>query len=305
MKRIAPLELAERWDNTGIIAESPLHLGNNVLLTIDLTPDVVQEAIVKGAGVIVSYHPPWFQSVKKLTLDGPLSLISECLCKGISLYSPHTVYIGFIFRHSMRSQTEVIPYIQILVNDWLFNRLEIDPSIALNYQAIVPSKSSPDQPTNIVGMGRTCQLKKELDFDGLLLTIAKNFNLKTCTLVFILVRYIKVHDKVSSIALCAGSGFDILKECTADLIITGELRHHDMLFLKHQKNTSCILLEHCNSERGYLEDILRESLLSELKVQSPEWDGQVFVSEKDKCQISNFIRPLETGQTGPCTHNHL
>jgi putative NIF3 family GTP cyclohydrolase 1 type 2 len=92
MGKIAPLELAECWDNTGIIAESPLHIGNNVLLTVDLTSDVVEEAIAREAGVVVSYHPPWFQSAKKLTLDGPLSLVSECICKGISLYSPHTVH---------------------------------------------------------------------------------------------------------------------------------------------------------------------------------------------------------------------
>lgn len=90
MNKIAPSELAEKWDNVGIITESPKELGSNIILTIDTTRQVVKEAIERQAGVIVSYHPPWFKEKKKLTLDDQLGLLIECIACGISVYTPHT-----------------------------------------------------------------------------------------------------------------------------------------------------------------------------------------------------------------------
>jgi putative NIF3 family GTP cyclohydrolase 1 type 2 len=55
------LELADRaWDNVGLLLENAeipdLPSKKTVLLTIDLTPDVAEEAIEKGASVIVTYR---------------------------------------------------------------------------------------------------------------------------------------------------------------------------------------------------------------------------------------------------------
>lgn len=92
MEKIAPLKLADNtWDNVGLLAESPLPLNDRlILVTNDLTSQVVIEAISKRASMIISYHPPWFKSAKKIILDGPLSGISMCIAHGISIYSPHT-----------------------------------------------------------------------------------------------------------------------------------------------------------------------------------------------------------------------
>ena len=92
MEKIAPLKLADNsWDNVGLLAESPLPLNDRlILVTKDLSSQVVVEAIDKRASMIISYHPPWFKSAKKITLDGPLSGINTCIAHGISIYSPHT-----------------------------------------------------------------------------------------------------------------------------------------------------------------------------------------------------------------------
>ncbi len=101
LDRIAPLALAERsWDNVGLLVESPVVRFTNsttkicrVLLTIDLTEQVYQEAIDRHVGIILSYHPPWFRGEKSLTLEpsrGILRMVTLCATAGISLYSPHT-----------------------------------------------------------------------------------------------------------------------------------------------------------------------------------------------------------------------
>ncbi|KAK0219577.1 GTP cyclohydrolase 1 type 2/Nif3 [Armillaria nabsnona] len=63
MENIAPLRLAEKWDNVGLLLESCSHRlkdHNRVLLIIDLTPSVLEECISLELPIIVSYHPPIF-----------------------------------------------------------------------------------------------------------------------------------------------------------------------------------------------------------------------------------------------------
>ena len=57
--------------------------------------------------------------------------------------------------------------------------------------------------------------------------------------------------KVQSIAVCAGSGSSVLAGSKADLWITGEMSHHEVLDAIHT-GTSVILCEHSNTERGFL-----------------------------------------------------
>lgn len=71
LKKMAPLSLAESWDNVGLLIEpndvqQPI---NCVFLTNDLTEDVLDEAESVNANLIVSYHPPLFVSFKRITSD--------------------------------------------------------------------------------------------------------------------------------------------------------------------------------------------------------------------------------------------
>lgn len=73
LKKMAPLSLAESWDNVGLLVE-PDDAANSpvdcVFLTNDLTEDVLQEAEAVNANLIISYHPPVFVPFKRLTSDG-------------------------------------------------------------------------------------------------------------------------------------------------------------------------------------------------------------------------------------------
>lgn len=56
---------------------------------------------------------------------------------------------------------------------------------------------------------------------------------------------------MSTIAVCAGSGSGVLRNVTADLYLTGEMSHHEVLHAVYNK-TNVILCDHSNTERGYL-----------------------------------------------------
>lgn len=67
-EKLAPLSLAESWDNVGLLVE-PTRLKNirKILVTNDLTEPVMQEAISSSVNLIYSYHPPIFAPLKRVT----------------------------------------------------------------------------------------------------------------------------------------------------------------------------------------------------------------------------------------------
>jgi putative NIF3 family GTP cyclohydrolase 1 type 2 len=84
--------------------------------------------------------------------------------------------------------------------------------------------------------------------------------------------------KVGSFAVCAGSGYDVLKGADVDLLVTGETSHHSALRAIQQGRT-LVQVFHSNSERGYLREVLGPKLKEELKKSVP--DANVVTSEFD------------------------
>ena len=64
LEQIAPLHLAQEWDNVGLLTGNPNQSVTNIMLTIDLTPEVIAEAIQNAANLIIAYHPPIWEPLK-------------------------------------------------------------------------------------------------------------------------------------------------------------------------------------------------------------------------------------------------
>jgi dinuclear metal center YbgI/SA1388 family protein len=92
MERIAPTRHAAAWDNVGLLAGSRAWSAQRVLLTIDLTRAVLEEARRRHCGAVVSYHPPIFKPAKRWIVDDDSqeSVAAAALAAGIAVYSPHT-----------------------------------------------------------------------------------------------------------------------------------------------------------------------------------------------------------------------
>ncbi|KAJ9603612.1 hypothetical protein H2200_011798 [Cladophialophora chaetospira] len=97
MRRLYPELLADQsFDNTGLLLEAPFISSrprnrNTVLLTVDLTRAVAEEAIENKHSVVVAYHPIIFRSLKHITSNDPQQLsMTLLLAHGISVYCPHT-----------------------------------------------------------------------------------------------------------------------------------------------------------------------------------------------------------------------
>lgn len=92
MDKIAPTHLAQNWDNVGLLAGDLTSRVGRMLLCIDLTQAVVDEAIARKTDVILAYHPPVFKPMSKLCRqsDGTDALVFQCIRRGIAIYSTHT-----------------------------------------------------------------------------------------------------------------------------------------------------------------------------------------------------------------------
>ncbi|HYD02148.1 MAG TPA: Nif3-like dinuclear metal center hexameric protein [Phycisphaerales bacterium] len=92
MESIAPLALAEEWDNVGLlVGDASARVNGPVVITIDLTPAVIAEAESLKAGAVIAYHPPIFTAIKRLTAAEPRQhAILRAVRAGMAVYSPHT-----------------------------------------------------------------------------------------------------------------------------------------------------------------------------------------------------------------------
>ena len=232
LDNIAPLDLAEEWDNVGLLI-NPLRprIIKKVLLTIDLTEAVADEAIEDKADLIVTYHPILFNPVTRLNaFDAYDRTVMKLIQKNIAVYSPHTALDSVIGG----------------VNDWLADGVGAGEVSVLN-----------PIPDSDAGQGRLVELKRSVKLRTLAKRIKEYLGLTTLRLAPAF-----HNNPIKTVALCAGAGTDAFAGTEADCYLTGEMSHHNLLAAT-QNGSHVILCEHTNTERGYLplfRNILRKAL---------------------------------------------
>jgi dinuclear metal center YbgI/SA1388 family protein len=93
VERIAPLALAEEWDNCGLQVGDPEAEANRVLVALTPLPEVLEEAEEKGADFLLFHHPLVFDPLKTLvTSSYPGGLLIRAIRNGLAVYAAHTSY---------------------------------------------------------------------------------------------------------------------------------------------------------------------------------------------------------------------
>ena len=86
-----PKNLAYEWDNVGLLAGNAESDVSTVLVTLDITPGVVKEAIECGAEMIISHHPLVFEGVKNFTEDNAKTkMYAQIIRNNLTVYCAHT-----------------------------------------------------------------------------------------------------------------------------------------------------------------------------------------------------------------------
>lgn len=87
----APLDFQEEYDNCGLTIGDREREVQSVLIALDITFEVVREAIDKGCQMIISHHPVIFNPIKSITTDTfQGETLLELIKNDISVYSAHT-----------------------------------------------------------------------------------------------------------------------------------------------------------------------------------------------------------------------
>ena len=193
----APLSIQEGWDNSGLCIGSPEDVVSSVLLGLDCTPELVDEAIACGADMIVTHHPLIFSGLKKISPDDPVGeAVMKAIKAGISIYSAHT------------SADKVIAG----VSGAMAARLGLEDVQIL------------DEDGEGTGLGVVGNLPEPLSAEEAVKLVKKSFGLKAMRASR------PVDGKISRIAMCGGSGGSLIgaaMKSGAQLYISGDISYHN------------------------------------------------------------------------------
>lgn len=91
IEEVAPLTLQESWDNSGWQVGNPDAPCTGALLCVDVTDEIIDEALDRHCNLIVAHHPLIFKGIKQITGRNRVErCIARCFVNGISVYSSHT-----------------------------------------------------------------------------------------------------------------------------------------------------------------------------------------------------------------------
>jgi len=202
LNEIAPLELQEEWDNSGW----QINLNNpdieRVLVAMDITDDVIDEAIFEKCQLIVTHHPLFFGSFNEIDSNKLIGNYAVRLIgAGISVYASHTPF------DKVKGGN----------NDYLGKLLDLEDVGYL--------KGDDSKFLRTGYLKKKCNISEFADFCSNKLNLSKEF-----------FNFVGDKDaKVKKIAWCTGAGADFIElvkynEC--DLYLTGDLKYHTALEAK-------------------------------------------------------------------------
>lgn len=200
LEQIAPLALQEQYDNAGLLVGNPSEEVKGVLLCLDSTPDVIQEAIEKNCNLIVAHHPIVFQGLKKLNGANYIERsVILAIKHDISIYAIHT-NLDNVYKHG--------------VNTRICQQLGLQDT-----RVLVPkSDDNPD-----IGAGMIGSLSEEMDEKSFLQFLKSNMQVNC-------IRHTALLDQpISKVAVCGGSGSFLLHQAIqqgAHIFISADFKYH-------------------------------------------------------------------------------
>ncbi len=233
LREFAPPDLAESWDNVGLLIGDTASEITSVLTCLTLTPNVAEEAIARRAQLIVTHHPVLFRPMKQLTTattEGRLLL--SLIRAGVAVYSPHTCY---------DSAADGI-------NQQLARSFELQEIRPLRSRRIEPHTTDAsavedlDQP---VGSGRFGRLPRPVLMSALIQKAKTVLGVSQ-------LQYVGELDRtVTKLAIACGAAAEFLADatrCGCEVFLTGEARFHACLEAE-AANVAMILPGHYATER--------------------------------------------------------
>lgn len=193
LEAMAPQQLAEDWDNVGLLLGRRTKPVRRLLLALDLSPEVAAQAVAYKADLLLTHHPVIFHKLSSLTDgDWQQELLLQLAENGIAAYSAHTNLDCVING----------------VNAVLARRLRLEDDDVLDMKSGLGRIGSLAQPSSLAAFATG--VKQALQAD-----------------------YLAVGDagrQVRRVAVCGGAGSDLIDlalQRGADTLVTGDVKYHE------------------------------------------------------------------------------
>lgn len=202
LEAFAPLRFQESYDNAGLILGNPHQAVSGVMVCLDVSETVIDEALAHSCNLIVSHHPLIFKGLKKIVGDGR---VEACLIKAIkhnmALYAGHTNVDAVI--NGVNGQ--------------------IADQLGLTNRLILKTAGNTEVHGDY-GLGLVGELPEPEAPLAFLQRVKSLFNCHTVRYSAPFTEYLR------RVAVCGGAGNDCLEQARqagADVLLTGEARFHD------------------------------------------------------------------------------
>ena len=256
IESVAPRSAQEAWDNSGMQVGDTGRDIQSVLLTTDITEDVVNEAVLNGCQLIISHHPLLFHGLKQVCGQTPQARIVEMAIKNnIAIYSAHTN----------------LDSVEGGINTRLAERLGVK-----GYRILIPAFRETGIPT---GLGVIGKLGSPMKYEAFIAHVRE-------ILQCMYVRYTHASkEMIETVALCGGSGAEFIEEAInqgADVYLTADCKYHE--FQDADGRIGLIDIDHWYSERHAREifkDILAPLGVSCIISQTDKTPIQVWQEQKN------------------------
>lgn len=197
IEEFAPLGIQEKWDNSGLCIGSPEAEVSSVLVGLDCTEELVDEAVACGADMIVTHHPLIFSGLKKISPDDIVgAAVIKAVKAGISIYAAHT------------NADKVIAGVSGAMA----------AKLGLENVAIL------DEDGEGTGLGVVGDLPEPLTAEEAVELVKSRFKLKAMRASR------PVEGMISRVAMCGGSGGSLIgaaKASGAQLYLSGDISYHN------------------------------------------------------------------------------
>ena len=233
LERFAPLPLQESWDNAGLQVGLTETEVSGALLCLDVTEQIVDEAVRKGCNLIVSHHPLLFRGLKTISdLTDVQRTVMKAIQQQICVVSMHT---------NMDNAKAGVNF-------------KIAEKLGLQQVQFFASKTVDgiEAGSGVVGM-----LTEPLAADDFVKAVKKAFDVE-CALCNQLLRR-----PIQKVAICGGAGDFLLDAALAegaDAFITGEMHYHQ--YFGYEQRIQICVIGHYQSEQ-FTTEIFRDIILRE------------------------------------------
>ena len=220
LEQFAPLPLQESWDNAGLqigLTEAEV---SGALLCLDVTPEIIDEAIRRGCNVVVSHHPLLFHGLKQIADRNDVQrIVRQAIKNDICIISMHT---------NMDNARGGV--------NW-----KIAEKLGLTDVGFFASKTMGDISC---GSGVTGLLRQPMEALTFIRRMKEVFGVECALCNEVLQR------PVRKVAICGGAGDFLLDEAIAlgaDAFITGEMHYHQ--YFGHEQQIQICVIGHFQSEQ--------------------------------------------------------